>query len=74
MEKIYISSNSDVKWASEDFISLATLLFVKQPVQETQKKTPKLRTSTPLWGETTGNQWNLHTMGQQCKKSFIMQF
>ena len=51
-------------WASS---SLATLLFVHQPVQ----KTTRLRTTDLLWGETTGDQWNLHTKGQQCEKCIL---
>ena len=39
-------------------------LFVQQLTQANIKSTLKLRTVGPLWGESTGSQWNLLTKGQ----------
>ena len=44
-------------------LSLATLLFVQQPVQEYMKETTGLRTTDPLPGETIGDLWIIHTNG-----------
>ena len=65
--------NSDNNWPYWDFILLTAKLSVEQrkPENEKQnqreKKTSKIRTMDPSWGEFTCDQWTLLTMGQQSK-------
>ena len=43
-------------------------IFVSSILWKARKKTIRLRTTHALLGETSSDQWNLHTKGQQCEK------
>ena len=63
-----ITHNSENIWASSDYVSLGTLLFVQQRIQEKCKNASNFHPTVPLWGESTGDHRNHLRRGQQCEK------
>ena len=63
-----ITRNHKNIWASSDYVSLATLLFVQQSIQEKCKNASNFHPTGPFWGESTGDRRNHLRRGQQCEK------
>ena len=63
-----ITHNSENIWASLDYVSLATILFVQQCIQEKCKNASNFHPTVPVWGESTGDHRNHLRRGQQCEK------